>query len=250
MARQKGFHKIRGTVGDGTYFQTQDGLMVRDKGSLDKSRIEKDPGFALTRMNMSEFGRAGKAAKLIRFSLDLVVSQCSEPRMTSRLMQVLMRAQKADTISPRGERNVADGEVLFLQSFEFNAKVSFTSTVHLVIEPIIDRRAGKLTLRIPPFIPADKISMPQGATHCMILSGASEIDFKNGMCKRSEKSSAYIPLNHVTLPEIVLEHQLTEESEFPLFLAVGIVFTAETNGVKYPIQNDAYNAGALLKVEA
>jgi hypothetical protein len=39
MAKQKGIIKIDGTLGDITFYQTKDGYLVREKGSLTAQRI-------------------------------------------------------------------------------------------------------------------------------------------------------------------------------------------------------------------
>ena len=64
MARQKGIVKLKGTIGDITFYKTQDGHLAREKGGVDASRIKNDPAFQRTRENGSEFGRAGKAGKV------------------------------------------------------------------------------------------------------------------------------------------------------------------------------------------
>jgi hypothetical protein len=69
MARQKGIIKLKGTIGDITFYKTQDGHLAREKGGIDASRIASDPAFQRTRENGSEFGRAGKAGKILRTAL-------------------------------------------------------------------------------------------------------------------------------------------------------------------------------------
>ena len=43
MARQKGIIKLKGTIGDITFYKTQDGHLAREKGEIDASRIKNDP---------------------------------------------------------------------------------------------------------------------------------------------------------------------------------------------------------------
>ena len=45
MARQKGIIKLKGTIGDITFYKTQDGHLAREKGGIDASRIASDPAF-------------------------------------------------------------------------------------------------------------------------------------------------------------------------------------------------------------
>jgi len=65
MARQKGIIKLKGTIGDITFYKTQDGHLAREKGGIDANRIKNDPAFQRTLENGSEFGRAGKAGKIL-----------------------------------------------------------------------------------------------------------------------------------------------------------------------------------------
>ncbi len=66
MARQSGIVPLKGTIGNITFYKSQDGYLAREKGSLDAKRIASDPKFQRTRENGAEFSRAGK----IRFILE------------------------------------------------------------------------------------------------------------------------------------------------------------------------------------
>ncbi len=69
MARQKGIIKLKGTIGGITFYKTQDGHLACEKGGIDSERIANDPAFQRTRENGEEFGRVGKAGKLLRTAL-------------------------------------------------------------------------------------------------------------------------------------------------------------------------------------
>ena len=66
MAKQEGLIKLKGTVGDLSFYKTKDGHLARMKGGVDAERIKNDPAFERTRENGAEFGRSGKAGKLLR----------------------------------------------------------------------------------------------------------------------------------------------------------------------------------------
>ena len=72
MAKQRGFLKIEGTLGDVTFLKTQDGYLVKEKSDIG-SRIATDKAFQRTRENNAEFGRAGKAGKTLRAALKSVL---------------------------------------------------------------------------------------------------------------------------------------------------------------------------------
>ncbi len=49
MARQKGIIKLKGTIGDISFYKTTDGHLAREKGGVEKDRIMNDPAFQRTR---------------------------------------------------------------------------------------------------------------------------------------------------------------------------------------------------------
>jgi len=118
MARQVGTFKIRGTIGDLTFYQIRGQHFVRSKGGVDGNRIKNDPNFARTRENMSEFGRAGKDGKLIRDSLRTLMEKASDSLVTSRLTAKLMEVVKSDTKNVRGERSVEKCDKQLLKGFD------------------------------------------------------------------------------------------------------------------------------------
>ncbi len=120
MARQKGLIKLKGTMGDITFYRTRDGYMAREKGGIDAQRMHRDPAFQRTRENMAEFGRAGRAGKLVRNSIQNLIRKAGDPRMVSRLTKEMVKVIQMDATNPRGLRNVIDGEAELLQGFEFN----------------------------------------------------------------------------------------------------------------------------------
>ncbi|RZL54169.1 MAG: hypothetical protein EOO93_20290, partial [Pedobacter sp.] len=115
MARQKGIIKLKGTIGDITFYKTKDGFMAREKTSIDAQRIANDPAFQRTRENGAEFGRAGKASKLVRNVFRPYFKNSADSRMSSRLTQAMVKVIQADLVSIRGMRNVIDGEAEILQ---------------------------------------------------------------------------------------------------------------------------------------
>ncbi|EIA08653.1 hypothetical protein HJ01_02375 [Flavobacterium frigoris PS1] len=51
MARQNGIIKLKGTIGDITFYKTKDGHLAREKGGIDAKGIATDPAFQRTREN-------------------------------------------------------------------------------------------------------------------------------------------------------------------------------------------------------
>ena len=120
MAQQKGILPLKGTIGNITFYKSKDGYLAREKGGVEGGRIATDPAFQRTRENGAEFGRAGKAGKLMRNAIRSLLQNATDSKTTSRLTKEMLKVIQADAVNPRGQRNVIDGESELLLGFEFN----------------------------------------------------------------------------------------------------------------------------------
>ena len=248
MAKQKGIIKLDGTIGGITFYKSQDGYLAREKGGIPADRIANDPAFQRTRENGAEFGRAGKAGKILRNSIRAMLQNASDSRMVSRLTQKLIIVIQEDITNPRGKRNVIDGEAELLQGFEFNINGKLGSTLYAPYTTSIDRVTGTLDANIPAFVPQNMLAAPGGTTHFKIVSAGAEIDFENETFVMSSDASAVLPWDTTATAVLSLSNTVTANSAHPLFLVLGIEFYQEVNGQMYPLKNGSYNALALVKV--
>lgn len=249
MAKQKGIFKVKGTLDDVTFYKSgKDGYLVRTKGGIPAARIASDPAFQRTRENNAEFGRAGKAGKMLRSALRGVLINSKDSRMASRLTKDMMRVIKADAVSDRGLRNVIDGEAELLTGFEFNINGKLSTTLFAPFTAAIDRVNGDLTLDIDPFVPVNMITAPSGATHFKIVSAGAEVDFEAETYWMESSGTAILPLNAVPTAAISQSNGVTAASTKVLFLAVGIEFYQEVNTQMYPLKNGAFNPLSLVQV--
>jgi len=251
MARQKGIIKLKGTIGGITFYKTsQDGHLAREKGGIEKSRIESDPAFQRTRENGSEFGRAGKAGKLLRTALRALLLNSADGRMVSRLTKEMVKVIQADLISERGLRNVIDGEAELLLGFEFNIRGKLGTSLYAPYTSAIDRVTGEITVDVPPFVPVNMIAAPSGTTHYKIISAGAEIDFEAETFIVASSATAILPWDAVATVAIAQTNQVTAASTKPLFLALGIEFYQQVNGQMYPLKNGAFNPLSIAKVDS
>ena len=249
MARQKGIIKLKGTIGDITFYKTQDGHLAREKGGIDASRMKNDPAFQRTRENGSEFGRAGKAAKVLRTALRALLLNSADGRMVSRLTKQMVKVVKADMVSTRGLRNVIDGEVDLLVGFEFNIRGKLGTSLFAPFVANIDRVTGEITVDLASFIPSNMIAAPTGTTHFKIISAGAEIDFEAETFVEVHSETAILPWNSVATAAINQVNEVTPASTKPLFLALGIEFYQEVNGQMYALKNGAFNPLSIVKVD-
>ena len=248
MARQKGIIKLKGTIGDITFYKTQDGHLAREKGGIEASRIRNDPAFQRTRENGSEFGRAGKAGKMLRTALRGSLINSSDGRMVSRLTQQMVKVIQADLINERGLRNVIDGEAELLLGFEFNIRGKLGTSLFAPFVGVIDRVTGNITVDLAPFIPVNMIAAPAGTSHFKIISAGAEIDFEAETFVETHSETAILPWDATPTVAISQTNAVTPASTKPLFLALGIEFYQEVNGQMYSLKNGAFNPLALVKV--
>jgi hypothetical protein len=249
MAKQKGIIKLEGTIGDITFVKTKDGYIAKEKTGLNGDRIATDPAFQRTRENGAEFGRAGKAGKMIRTAFRSLLQNAADSNMTARLTKELIKVIQADATSVRGERNVIDGEAKLLQGFDFNEQGKLATTFFAPFTTTIDRVVGSLTTTIPSFVPNVMIGYPSGATHFKITAAGAAIDFEGQGFEQKLSESAVMPIDGTATAALNLVNNLTANSTHPLFLILGIEFYQEVNGNQYPLKNGAFNALQIVKVQ-
>ena len=248
MAKQKGIIKLEGTIGDITFLKTKDGYLAKEKTSIAPGRIRTDAAFQRTRENNQEFGRAGKAGKVLRNAVRSLMQNAKDSRVTSRLTKVMITVLQADATSLRGQRNVLDGEAELLEGFEFNEAAKLSATLFTPYTATVNRTTGAATLNIPAFVPAQSISAPDGVTHFKIVSGATAIDFEGGTSVTDLQDSGILPWDNLQTAAITLAHTLPPASEHPVFLLMGIIFYQKVNGADYPLKNGVYNTLSIVKV--
>lgn len=249
MAKQKGIIKLKGTIGDITFYKSKDGFIAREKTIIDAKRIATDPAFQRTRENGAEFGRAGKASKVLRNAFRPVFKNSADSKMTSRLTQAMMKVVQADLVSVRGMRNVIDGEAELLQGFEFNSRAKLETTLFAPYLAEIDRSTGAISFRMQPFVPADMLAVPSGTTHFRIYSAGAEIDFEQEIFRTEVSESLLMSWDATPTMAVEQVSLLTPDSTWPLFLVVMVEFYQMVNGQLYPLKNGSYNPLSLIRVD-
>ncbi|PSL44984.1 hypothetical protein CLV51_105359 [Chitinophaga niastensis] len=248
MAKQNGIVPLKGTIGNITFYKSKAGHLARGKGGVDGSRIANDAAFVRTRENGAEFGRAGKAGKLLRTAFRAMLLNASDSYLTSRLTRDMLKVIQADAKSVRGQRNVIDGEAELLSGFEFNINARLAGTLFAPYTAAIDRATGILKVDIPAFIPVNMVAAPGGATHFKILAAGAEIDFEAETFVNGNAASAELTIDATATAVMNLSVNVTANSTKPLFLVLGVEFYQQVNGALYSLKNGAFNALALVNI--
>ena len=249
MAKQTGIIKLKGTIGGISFYKTSDGHLAREKGGVDKKRIQNDPAFQRTRENGSEFGRAGKGGKVLRNAIRVLLQNAKDKRVVSRLTKTLVAITKTDTTNDRGLRTLQDGNLSLLENFEFNLNGKLGGTLFAAFTKAFDRVSGEATLNIAAFSPTIRIAAPTGTTHFKVVMAAAELDFVNETSTFENDATAILPYSAADTAPIVLTASITANSTLPVVQVLGIEFYQEVNGQMYALKNGAYNALSAITID-
>ena len=249
MAKQTGIIKLKGTIGGISFYKTSDGHLAREKGGVDKNRIQNDPAFQRTRENGSEFGRAGKGGKVLRNAIRVLLQNAKDKRVVSRLTKTLVAVTKTDVVNERGSRTLQDGNLNLLEAFEFNLNGKLGATLFAAYTKAFDRVSGDATLDLAAFSPTVRIAAPSGTTHFKVVMGAAELDFVNETSTFENDETAILPYSAANTAAMALSATITANSTLPVVQVLGIEFYQEVNGQMYALKNGAYNALSVVTID-
>ena len=213
-------------------------------------RVATEPGFERVRENMAEFEKAARAGKLLTDAFRVVANDASDSRQTQRMSRVMSKVIKSDKLNDRGQRKVSDGDLQLLKGFEFNQGAKLTKVFFAPRTANVDRATGTLKVDISAFLPNKSLKAPANTTHFSIVWAAAEINFDTATQKGVYTSTAELEYGKEATAAISLSNVLTPNSPEALFLVLGVVFYQYVNNKYYTLNNGAYNAVAIMQVDA
>jgi len=250
MAQQESIIKLKGKIGDLTFYKTKTGYQARQVTGVSSDRIANDPKFQRTRENNAEFGTGGAAAKRLRQAFRPLILLTYDTKMPSRLFSRMMRILRADAINARGERKVLPENLGPLRQFNFNIAAELSNTLFAKPDVVVDRTAGTVTLTIETLRPSLAVAAPQGATHFQLNFGASAVDFDSeDMPEMATAQSDSFALKELEIAGQTLSVNIANPGELPVFVLFGITFYQEVNTILYPLNNGAYNAISIIQID-
>lgn len=249
MAKQNSLIKIEGTIDNLTFYKSADGHFVRSKGGVSKSRIMNDPAFVRTRENGAEFSSIASSGKLLRTALGSMLFKAKDPKLTSRLVKVLAQVKNMDGNSVRGERNVAEGLTdvtakALLTGFDFNVRASLGSVLNAPIAANMATGA----VSIAAFNPMEQMNCSNGATHFSLQSGFLDVDFETRAYELTQSPELIFPLVQGVVAPVLTPTAVPGGAGVKMVLLL-IEFFQEVNGVRYMLNNGAFNVLQLVAVD-
>ena len=249
MAKQRGIIKLSGTIGDISFYKSQDGYLAREKGGVEADRIKNDPAFARTRENGQEFGMAAKSGKLVRDAFRPLMMRASDGRVVSRLTKLMSDIRKLDTSSARGERSVAvaiadQPAKDLLKGFNFNVRSILNSILYRPFT--VDTATG--VIEVIDLVPANHIAAPSGATHVALTGAWGKVNFQDNQFNVELSNTVNLPIDATTTTVTLTPNQAPGGTGTDAFLLM-VEFFQEVNGNQYSLNDGLYNALSVVDVE-
>ncbi len=246
MARQKGMIKLEGSIGDISFYKNEGTYFARTKGGVDGDRIKNDPAFARTRENGQEFGRAGKASKLIRNAMKVMIAQSADNRVASRLTTALLKVVQSDGENKRGERVVVNGDLNLLKGFEFNRNNNLENMLKAPYTVAFDRASGAGSVSVDFSNPSLELNLVDGAEFVKFSVGVVAVDFENSEYEVDVVESDAVDVTSIEAAKVDISASVSENSELPVIVVFGAAYYQKVNGDFYLINSQESKAMVVV----
>jgi hypothetical protein len=239
MARQKGFIRLKGTLGDVSFYEHKEyGPVLRMKGGPTRNQLKHGRKYDITRRHNSEFGRASHYGALLRRAFRLLVRYCKETRLDTRLSSRLREIIWMDKESEFGKRDLRRDTINAFHHFELDSKNLAGQYFELPVETTatdsgVDIVAGVRFAK-----------MKKGVAAWRIRSVAVSIDLLTEKAQVNEQDSDLYELEKGSFAE-AFHHELTHDGQ--LFHGIGILFYAYDPAIDdyVVIEQDHVHAGFI-----
>jgi hypothetical protein len=195
----------------------------------------------------AEFGRAGRAVRLVRTAFYPLLKDLNDAQQSARLLVKLHEAIKGDPIHGRGKRTATAGDLSFLEGFDFNLKQQLARVFMTRFEAAIDRKTGQCRLQIPAFTPSQVIPYEGNITHVEITAMAAILDFERESFVADTATSELCAVKRPAT--LLLQPAITPNSKLPILLAMRIRFYQVVNGQPYLIGGAGKSVVSIVKAE-
>ncbi len=219
--------------------------MAKRKTTLTRERLLQDPVFEHSRETMSEFGRAGKANRLIRHAHLLVLRNFADRYVSGRLTRVMMSVIQSDPVNGRGKRTVRQGELSILEGFNFNNDTNLQQVLRTSWQVTADQT--RVAIELPMLMPRAMIGAPSGADYFRLTGIAAAIDFEKEAYPVKPVTTDFLDVNKRVREAVQLVCPVPEGTEPPIIVSLGISFYRYVSG-EFLMLEKTQNAMAVVKV--
>ena len=230
MARVISPFKLRGSIGDMTFYENEFGPQAKQKSGPTEWHIKNQDSYKGALRNAEEWKRATAAARLLRAAMGNLRNGVKNMRLSGRMNAPMLQAIKADPVHGWGERVISYGDLTVLAGFEFNHRLSLDDALPLNVNNCYTADTDKISLQVPAFRLRKKKGLPPGATHYRLLSGVVTVDFDKRRYHQDIKASPLQAMGRQAGEAFCAEHTIADNTP-GCFWMLGIEFyTMEKDG--------------------
>ncbi len=223
---------------------------TRKTKPLSQARLRKERAFERTRENMSEFGRASAANRLLRSALKDVLYNVADRYLSGRLTKRMMRIVLSDTVHGRGKRIITPESLPMLEGFNFNRAKALNDAFYAPYEVHFMRTTGLATLSIPFFNACTMADGGAGANAFSLAGSAVAVDFGSGQFVQANYQTGIISSIDADTRSIHITVALPAGIRHPVIILLGIEFYILGKDPRPSLADKAFNAMSVVKVFA
>ncbi|WP_439490416.1 hypothetical protein [Algoriphagus sp.] len=247
MAKQAGYIKLEGTMGDLTFYKNRDGKYIaRRKGGVSRKRIQNDPKYQRTRENLNEFAVAAAAAKFLKNAFREIEIKSNGGKLHNRLYSMAMKVVKSDPVSVRGERRFELGDMGMLRDFEFSEKATLENVLKIQPEKVEDE--ASFTVTIPRIVPTTNLVYADGIKYYRFSLIRAAVDFEQKTYKSETIGIEPLPINSLPTEPVSLTLPKPGIAGETYFFALALEFFMGVNDTHYISKDLSLNPAVILLV--
>lgn len=245
MAKQAGYIKLEGTIGDLSFYKNRDGeFIARRKGGVSRKRILTDPRYQRTRENLTEFSTAASSVKFLKNAFREIEIKSNGGKLHNRLYSLAMKIVKSDTISVRGERKFELGDMTLMRGFEFSERARLENI--LKVKPSIQEDEASLTVVIPQLVPSKYLIFSEGSKFYRLSLIRAAVDFVQQTYYTEITATEPLPIDNLPAPTVSLSLPKPGVVGEKYFYALAVEFFLDVNGSQYDMNDLSQNPAVIL----
>lgn len=249
MAKISSEGKIPKRIDDMVTYRLYDDNILRKKSGFTSKGMKKDPKYARSRENASEFGNVSRLCKNIRIGIKEVLPKRNNLEVCNGLTTVMRRVMCCDEIADSDERGLkngfesAAGRALFT-GYDFNPSGVFRAVFKgNSCFDIVSR-----TLVFDPFEVDEAFVFPEGANCVGLRMGALRFDFGSSECIFVLSDWSMYSLDSSVAEGTQLGIEDFPDGEGVLFYLLDLSFFTEEVGSFIPYPKDSTKVVCVLGV--
>lgn len=248
MARQTGIIRIKGRLGDLSFYESVYGPLVRRAGGPSREQIKKKSSCRAIRDSNAEFTECAGAGKLLRNVLRPLLLHMKDHSLVSRTSGLMLQLKNCDPVSLRGKRKPGNGLLTLkgkelIMNFELNKKAPLKT----VLKKKVEVDSVNKTLKISLLNAEKDITWGAGATHVKLKGSLIKINLTGGQAELQSSADFIITRANQSAP-VLLQMNNTQLNMGIELYYLSLEFLQEVNGIYFNLENGRYNTMKGLKV--